>query len=671
MMKPLLIEILVEELPAIPFLKELPNIEKKWSNILEKNDLLCDFSFFYTPRRIVLWHREFKTQQDDSIVEFFGAPLSIAYKDGEPTSAAIGFAKKCGVDFSEIKITLQNGKEVLYYQKQTQGSLSKDIIGSLVEEFIFSLNFGKSMRWGSFKESFIRPIKSLSIMLGEDIVSCELFGVKSSNFTYGHRMISYEKIEFDFAGDYFCKLSKYGVILNQDERREVILKSIKELELNNDIKVEVDEDLLSEVIAITECPTALLGSFDEKFLKLPPEVIITSMKEHQRYFAVYKNGELTNNFCVVTNANTNDFSKIIAGNERVLKPRLSDAMFFYENDIKRGLDTSKLASVLFAQGLGSLQDKTDREVKVCSYLADRLSPNEKDLLIQTVMISKADLMSEMVYEFTELQGLMGYYYAKALNMDDNIALALKEQYLPDGLDSKLPSNKISAIVALCNKIDTILALFSIGKIPTGTKDPYALRRAAFGVLKILNEYNFDIELDNLIGELASNYSNLDKKAVLEFFEDRLQGMLNVNPSILKAILATKEKNIANIVNKVNALSNIVNSGDFKDISTTFKRVANIIKDMDIYSKIDINIDLFEQVEENELYNKYLSIQSGNYSNYEIHLDALFSIKPELDRFFDKVFVNHDNLNIRQNRKNLIALIYNAFKNVADIKEITI
>jgi glycyl-tRNA synthetase beta chain len=671
MIKPLLIEVLVEELPAVPFLKELPNIEKKWSDILQKNNLLCEFSFFYTPRRLVLWHREFKTKQDDAVQEFFGAPVAMAYKDGEPTNAAIGFAKKCGVEVSELKTIQQNGKEVLFYEKQISGKPTKEILNELVNEFIASLNFGKSMRWGSFKESFIRPIKSLSIMLGDEVVEGELFGIKSSNFTYGHRMVSYDKVYFDFAGDYFCKLSKSGVILDQEQRKEMILNSIKELESKNGVKVEIDEELLDEVVAITEYPTPLLGTFSESFLKLPPEVIITSMKEHQRYFAVHKNGKLSNNFCVVTNANTTEFSKIIAGNERVLKPRLTDAMFFYENDLKRGLDTSRLSSVLFADGLGSLQDKTDREVKVCKYLADKLKFEPKDTLVQAVNLGKADLMSEMVYEFTELQGLMGYYYAKELGIDSNIALALKEQYLPDGVDSELPSSEFSAIVALGNKIDTILGLFSIGKIPSGAKDPYALRRAAFGVLKILNEYKFDVEIDVMIEELSHNYKDLDKKLVLEFFEDRLQSIVNVNPSVLKAVLATNERNISKVVSKVDALNAIVNSSDFKEVSSTFKRVANIIKDVDTSGRIDINEDLFEQDEEKSLYSKYNAITSKNYDNYETHLDALFGIKPELDMFFDKVFVNHDNLNIRQNRKNLISLIYIAFKEIADIKEITI
>ena len=418
MNKPLLIEIGVEELPAIPFLNELPNIEKKWSDILEKNRLLCDFDFFYTPRRLVLWHREFQVSQEDSLIEQFGAPVKIAYRDGEPTGAALGFAKKCGVDISEIGKMDQGKGEVLYFKQEVKGSLSSTLLNNMVNEFIASLNFGKSMRWASRTDSFIRPIRSLSIILGEEIVDAELFGVKSSNFSFAHRMVSYEPFTYSFAGDYFCKLDKNGVILYPDERREKILSQMKDIEQRHNVKIDIDKELLEEVVAITEYPTALIGQFDIEFLELPEEVIVTSMKEHQRYFAVYKDGNLTNNFIVVSNSKTEDFGYIISGNEKVLRPRLADAMFFYKNDIKKGLSNEGLKKLVFVEGLGSMYEKCEREAKIASYLADIFKVEEKELLQKSVMLSKADLMSEMVYEFTELQGLMGYYYAKIANEDE-------------------------------------------------------------------------------------------------------------------------------------------------------------------------------------------------------------------------------------------------------------
>lgn len=446
---------------------------------------------------------------------------------------------------------------------------------------------------------------------------------------------------------------------------------MKKIEENNGVKIEIDTELLEEVVAITEYPTALIGNFDEEFLELPEEVIVTSMKEHQRYFAVYKDGKLTNNFIVVSNSKTEDFSLIIAGNEKVLRPRLADAMFFWKNDIKNGLSNEGLKKLVFVEGLGSMFEKIEREAKIANYLANTFNVNEKELLEKAVFLSKADLMSEMVYEFTELQGLMGYYYAKIAGEDKKVYTALKEQYLPDGEDSELPSNKFSSIVALSYKLDNILGLFSVGKIPTGTKDPFGLRRAAAGIVKIAIEHKLPIDLDSLVDALISNYKNLNKQQLIEFFNERLFKIFDVNPSVLKAVLASGETNIYELSQKLCALNPIVLGDNFKEYTATFKRVANIIKDIDANSTLLINYNLLEDKEEITLVEKFDEISSKNYSNYEDELDALFGLKPELDDFFDNVYVNHENEAIKANRKNIIGKIYEAFKKIADIKEITI
>ncbi|RXJ99922.1 glycine--tRNA ligase subunit beta [Arcobacter sp. CECT 8989] len=670
MNKPLLIEIGVEELPAIPFLKELPNIEKKWAKILEKNRLLCDFDFFYTPRRLVLWHREFQVKQEDSVEEMFGAPVKIAFKDGEATPAALGFAKKCGVSVDELERKDQGRGEVLYYKKEVSGIEAKDLLNDMVNEFISSLDFGKSMRWASRTDSFIRPIRSLAILLGEEVVEAELFGVKSSNFSFAHRMVSYEPFTYDFAGDYFCKLDKNGVILYPDERRKKILEQMKEIEASNSVKIDIDEELLEEVVAITEYPTALIGKFDEEFLELPEEVIVTSMKEHQRYFAVYKDGELTNNFIVVSNSKTEDFSHIIAGNEKVLRPRLADGMFFWKNDIANGLSNEGLKKLTFVEGLGSMYEKCEREAKIATFLAEKLG-EDKESVQKAVMLSKADLMSEMVFEFTELQGLMGYYYAKIAGEKEEIYTALKEQYLPDGEDSDLPSTTFSSIVALSYKLDNLMGLFSVGKIPSGSKDPFGLRRAAAGIVKIAIEHKLAIDLEEIIDVLASNYKGLEKAKLVEFFNERLFKIFDVNPSVLKAVLGSEESDIFKISQKLCALNPIVLSDNFKEYSATFKRVANIIKDLDINSELAVKAELLEDKEEKELYEAFNSVTSKEYLSYEDELDALFALKPQLDNFFDNVFVNHEDENIKANRKNIIGKVYQAFKEIADIKEITI
>ncbi len=672
MIKPLLIEIAVEELPAIPFLKELPNISRKWEEILEKNNLLCEFNFYYTPRRLVFWHREFKVAQDDSIVEMFGAPLKIAYKDNEPTPAVFGFAKKCGVDISQLSSIDKGRGEVLYYKKEQKGTLAKELLGDMVNEFISKLEFGKTMRWGSLGKNFIRPIRGLTIMLGDEIVPAELFGVVSCANSFTHRMVSYSKFDFEFAGDYFCKLDKNGVILYQEERKKIILNQMEQLQKQNDFEIEIDEELLNEIVAITEYPTALVGEFDEEFLKLPSEVIVNSMKEHQRYFAVYKDGIITNKFIVVSNAYTKDFTEIIAGNEKVLRPRLADAMFFWNNDITNGLQNEGLKKITFIDGLGSVYEKCEREVKIGEKLATIFNIKEKELLSKAIMMAKSDLLTDMVYEFTELQGLMGYYYAKEAKEDDRLALAIKEQYLPNKEDGEVPSTVFSSIVALSNKLDTLMGLFSVGMIPTGSRDPFALRRASAGIVKICITHDLNLDIYQIMNELKDEYKNINITQIMEFFNERLFKIFkNVNPSVIKAVLSSGETDILKISKKIEALNPIVNSSDFKDISTTFKRVANIIKDIDLNIDLEVDTSLFEDKEEIELYKQYQNVISTSYITYDEELEALFSLKNSLDEFFNNVFVNHENEKIKINRKNLIGLIYQAFKNIADIKEITI
>ena len=656
MLKPLPIEIGVEELPAIPFLKELPNIEKKWLNILEKYNLKANFSFYYTPRRLTLWHREFPTKQEDKVEEIWGAPKEIAQKNPK---AIEGFAKKCGIDTEEVTYKEKGGKEFLYFQKEIKGKNAKELLPAMVNEWLHSLNFGKTMKWGECEEEFIRPVRWMLCILEDEIIEFESFCIKSSNFTKPHRVFK-EDIIIDYVGDYFCKLDKNGVILYQDERKAKILREIEKLEKENNIKVEIDEDLLAEIVAITEYPTALLGKFDEKFLELPPEVIITSMKEHQRYFPVFKDDKLTNGFIVISNAYTDNFEKIIKGNEKVLRARLSDALFFWENDIKNGLSIEGLKEIVYMDNLGSVYDKVKREEKIASLLADKYQV-DKDKLIKAVNLAKADLLTEMVYEFTELQGIMGYYYALKEGVSEDIATAIKEQY------GDSASNKISALLNISRNLDTLMALFSIGKIPKGNKDPFALRRAANHIIKIAIENKIPLEL-NILNELKENYESFDIEKLKEFIFERLYKFYNVNPSVIRAVLATEESNLLEIDKKIKLLNKVVESEDFKELQTTFKRVANIVKDFDLNS-ISVDESFFEKEEEKVLFNESKNVK--NYKSLEEKLDFLISLKPLIDKFFDNVMVNVDDEKIKHNRKSLIASIYKEFLDIADIKEITI
>lgn len=673
MIKPLLIEIGVEELPAIPLLKELNNIEKKYADILEKNSLLCEFEFYYTPRRLVLWHREFKTRQDDSSEEFFGAPLEVAYRDGNPTPAALGFAKKCGVDIKEIGSAQKGEKEVLYYKKELQGKPSVELLDEIINEWIKSLDFGKSMRWGSLHESFIRPIRWVNVLFGDELVDVELFGVRSKKETFVHRISNFNSVALAGAKDYFETLEKGGVALFPEVRRENISENFSTLEKENNITIEIDKDLLDEVVAITEHPTALLGSFDEAFLELPPEVIITSMKEHQRYFPVFKEGKLLNKFVVVSNALSDDFSKVIEGNERVLRPRLADALFFYNNDLKKGLGTEGLEKVVFMKGLGTVADKIERERKIANALFEMYKPQSatKEMLDRAVSLAKADLMSEMVYEFTELQGLMGYYYAKKSGENDEVAIAIKEQYLPDGEESELPSTVMSAIVAMSIKLDTLLGLFSINQIPTGSRDPFALRRAVNGLIRITKEHNLEFDIAQTLKLLSKEYAEFDLSKLEAFFLERVRQYFKVNPSIIEAVLSSGERELLKIGKKIEALDNMVASEGFSESFSTFKRVANITKDIDMSSKFSVDAKLFKESAEELLFARYSEVSSVEYASYEEELDALLGLKPELDKFFDEVMVNAEDEALRNNRKALIASIYKSILNIADIKEVSV
>lgn len=663
----LLVEVGVEELPAIPLLKILDSIKSSWDGILQKYLLTSDFEFYYTPRRLVLIHNNIPLKQASSVVELFGPPIAIAIKDGIPTLAGVSFAAKCGVGFDSLSTKEDRGKEVLYYSSTKEGVDTATLLEEMLKEWVSSMAFGKMMRWADRSDEFIRPIRWLQVRLDDSVVDAELFGVNSSNFTYVHRMNSFEKQEVAQICNFETILKNGNVLLDSKNRRELILREFAELEKDNNITIEIDEDLLDEVVAITENPKALLGSFDESFLELPPEVIITSMKENQRYFPVFNNDKLSNHFVVVSNALTDDYSKVVEGNERVLKPRLSDAMFFYKNDLKRGLKTDGLELVQFMDGLGTVADKIDREEKIALYLANKFGV-DGEKISQAIRLAKADLTSEMVYEFTELQGLMGHYYAKALNLDSDVCLAIKEQYMPVGEGSELPSTIFSAIVAMAIKLDTLIGLFSVGKIPTGSKDPFALRRAVNGVVRIVLEFDLPFDIDEMIKGLSSGYKEFDLKQLKAFMLERISKSIDMNPSIINAVLASGESDIVKIFKKCEALNSIVSGSDFKDISITFKRVANISKDV---SNFDVDEDKFELDEEKNLYKKFKEITSKNYESYEDNLKALFSLKDLLDNYFDKVMVNSDDVSLKNNRLATIGQIYNSFKEIADIKEITI
>lgn len=682
MTQPLLIEIGVEELPAIPLLKIVKSIETSWRDLLAEYKLENPFEFIYTPRRLVLKHGAMPERQEDQTTELMGPPVVAAFKDGVPTKAAEGFARKCGVRVDALGRADNNGREVLFFQKEEKGAETPTLLQEMLEKWIASMAFGKMMRWGSRSDEYIRPIRWLQVRMGDISVPVELFGVQSGTDTYIHRMVNYDAVEVTSIDVYESVLAEGAVTLYPEEREKRILEQFDVLEESEGIFIERDSELLAEVVAITENPKALVGNFDELFLELPPEVIITSMKEHQRYFPVFESGKITNKFVVVSNAYTEDYSKVIAGNERVLKPRLADALFFYRNDLKKGLVTDGLEKVQFIDGLGTLSDKIVREKRIAMRLlglymekvemeTGKSNVELEKAMDRAVTLAKADLMSEMVYEFTELQGLMGYYYAKALGEDAVIYNAIKEQYMPVGEGAELPTSLFSSIVAMAIKLDTLIGLFSVGKIPSGSKDPFALRRAVNGIVRIVTANDIPFHIEDIITLLKEAYAEFDTQVLSDFIIERINKSLDANPSVIAAVLASGERDVNEISKKVAALNEIVSSHEFKEQFSTFKRVANISKDLDLDAPMTVDVSLFQEDAEVTLFNAYEKVINSAYKDYKEELEALFGLKRELDGYFDDVMVNAADETLKTNRQHMIGSVYKTFRDIADIKEITV
>ncbi|ANH43664.1 glycine--tRNA ligase subunit beta [Helicobacter pylori] len=695
----LLVEILVEELPAQALLNEYKEMPKKLHALFSKHALeVGNIEIFYTPRRLCLLVKDFPLLTQETKEEFFGPPVKIACNHQDKTQGlnalGLGFYQKLGLkDHQHFQTAFKNNKEVLYHAKIHAKEPTKDLIMPIVLEFLEGLNFGKSMRWGNVEKSFIRPIHNICVLFnGENFNDIEVkeYGFKTKQATKAHRQEGFDFIQVDSPKAYFEVLEKNHVILDPKKREAKILQEIKELETKHRIIVEIDRDLLDEVVAITEYPSALLGEFDKAFLKLPSEIITTSMKENQRYFAAFnqksqESPTLHNGFIVVSNAINKDKQKIIAGNQKVLKARLSDAVFFYENDLKKPLDNAPLESVVFVQGLGTLKDKMERESIIAQYLTQKYASSlnmslEKalELVGRAVKIAKADLLSEVVYEFSELQGIMGYYYALKQNENELVALSVKEQYLPASENAPLPSSVFSAIVALSLKLDSLFSLFSVGKIPSGSKDPFALRRLSFGLLKIVAHYGlgFDLKADlkNLF-EKVSVYQSFDLEVLEKFLLERFNNLIDCNPSIIRSVLNTNERDIVKIIQKVKALKRFLddpkNAQKKELLFSAFKRLANINKDRNPNESSEFSISLFKELQEHALFEAFNAIKTSAFESLDSKIEAYFGLHAPLEEYFKSVLVMDKDVEIQKNRKNFLWGVYQSFLEIGDIKEIAI
>lgn len=697
----LLIEIFTEELPYSAIKKEFGNLLPKFESIVKKyrldlwdskesacdclesaNDLSTNshkIAFFYTPRRIIFYARNFPNMQRDELVEFFGPPLNIAYQNNEPTNATKSFLSKLNITNDQISIKEKNGKECLYFSKKESGENTINLLENIISEFLESLNFDKKMRWGNVASAFVRPIRNIFVLLGDEFIAVKNLSQKYQ-FTQSKAIVphrNYESKEIKNANEYFVFLEKNAVIYSQVARKNRILEQIK----NCHLFVEIDGELLNEIVAICEFPNVLVGEFNAKFLALPKEVIVTSMKINQKYFATYKNIDfetLNNAFIVVCNS-TNPSELIAQGNVKVLSARLEDALFFYQNDNKNfnanACDT-RLKNIEFIKNGGSLWDKVEREGIIATIIAENLNNSKVTLgnssakcvnleqIKTATSIAKNDLISEMVGEFGELQGIMGGYYAKnAKNagLDSYICEAIKEQYLP------VPNNVEGAILGIANKLDSILCLFALDKIPSGSKDPFALRRNASGILRSIEKFNLHFDLNAILTHLKAYYQKIDIAKITDFFYERMEGILGVNQSIINAAIRSNEGDLLELIRKIKALDLITQSKDKNALKVLFKRVANILSDTKA-TKIDES--LLQESAEKALYKEICDFKKLTFATHSDRIIALLGFKNVLEKFFDEVLINVENLTLKENRILLIKAVYEEFFKVGDIKEIS-
>ncbi|WP_226036931.1 glycine--tRNA ligase subunit beta [Aquibacillus saliphilus] len=681
-----LFEIGLEEVPA-RFLNDAEQqLEQKTKNWLEELNLpYKEINTYVTPRRLAVSIQEVADKQIDIEEEAKGPAKKIALdSDGNWSKAAIGFSKGQGKTVEDIYFKEVKGTEYVYVNKFIAGKHTEDLLPSF-KDVILSLSFPKNMRWGNLNLRYVRPIRWLIGLHGKNIIPFEIAGVHTGRRTFGHRFLG-KAVDLENALEYKEKLRSEFVIVSANERKSLILKGIESIENEKHWKISVDDDLLNEVRHLVEYPTVFSGTFSEEFLSVPEEALITSMKEHQRYFPVRsKEGKLKPNFVAVRNGNDQFIETVAKGNEKVLKARLSDARFFFEEDQKQSIEASleKLKRMVFQENLGTLADKMDRIVKLTGIISDLLKVDDttKKDAVRAAAISKFDLVSNMVNEFTELQGIMGEKYANIFGENKQVAKAINEHYMPRHSKDALPSSTVGAIVSIADKLDTIVGCLSVGIIPSGSQDPYALRRQALGILQIINSYKWDINLDELfetVQELYDNMATRDKQEVKQsiddFFKLRATFILReagVDQDVIEAALSTGIGNFSFTLEKAKVLSEKRSDESFKYIQEALVRVLNIATKG---SDTGINEAIFENDQEKELFHIYLDIiekYDRELKQFEPRnaLEVLGELAKPIHDFFDHTMVMTDNEELKNNRLSLLNKIADSILKYADLTKI--
>lgn len=680
----LLYEIGVEEMPSRFVQSTLDQLVSGLkSRLEEKRVAFEDIDTFATPRRLILVVKGLADRQADLEEEVKGPAKKISIaEDGSFTKAAQGFMRGKGLSESDVYFKDLNGTEYIFATIREEGKDTDEVLMEVLPEIVKSVVFPKSMRWGGKNMRFVRPIRWLVALHNDKVVPVDLEGIIASNVTVGHRFLGAKSIEVSSIEDYFKKLEENFVVYDQDLRKDMIRKQIDQVAASIGGKVEMDEELLDEVTYIVEYPTAFYGEFDKSYTELPKEVVKTPMKAHQRYFPVVgEDSNLLPYFIAVRNGNDYKIENVKAGNEKVLEARLADAKFFFNEDRQHDLEyyRNKLNTVVFQEKLGTLLDKSERIYNIAKVYGKEVDVNIEDLE-SAAYYAKADLVTNMVFEFDELQGYMGMQYSRLEGKNDTVSKAIYEHYMPRFNGDTVPSTMEGAILSIIDKMDTIAGFFAIGIQPTGSADPFALRRQCIGILTILLEKNIEKDVARLASISLDQYSSVefDKDSVIdniiEFFNERTKNMfkdMGIRYDVVEAVLASDEKNISDLYVRAEAMNKWIDRDSLTDMLVAFNRVSNLAEGAET-DKIDQAL-LLEDVEK-ELYDNFKDVDSKisdlmDQKEYTKSLDAFASLKPAVDNFFDNVMVMSDNPKLRTNRLALLKNISDSMLKVCDLTKI--
>jgi len=683
----LLIELGCEELPPKSLSILGQTLFETFREQLDKAGFSFDADnsrFYYTPRRLAILMAGVAASQPDQIMERKGPAVAAAFDaDNKPTAAAIGFARSVGKSVEELETLKTDAGEWLYCRLEKPGQTLDELVLPMLEAALAALPVAKPMRWASNDFSFIRPVHWLVVLHGQKVLNCRLFGLDAGNQTRGHRIHSPGPLSIASAGDYERVLKSASVIADQDERRETIRTQAVALGKEAGGRTLIDDNLLAEVTNLVEWPKSICGSFDEEFLTVPAEALIASMQDHQKFFPVVSadQGQLMNRFVAVANLDSEDFGAVRSGFERVIRPRLSDARFFWEQDNKSSIESwmKQLGDIVFQNTLGSVGDKSRR----VAYISEKIAKEtgvEANVAKRAALLCKCDLVSQMVGEFPELQGIMGRYYAMQSGESEDVALAIGEHYLPAYSGDRLASRAAGKVVALADRLDTLTGIFATGLKPSGNKDPFALRRAALGVVRILLDGELDLELDR--GLAIAALSLQDQLAVTpqvllelrQFILDRLKHYLReqgYETSLVNAALDAPLSTLPDLVARLDALRGFMQHEAASNLVEANKRIGNILRKsgQDIESKVKEDMLLID--EERLLFSEIRRISKNlarmyDEADYRSSLTLLAGLSATIDAFFEKVMVMDEDLAIRANRLSLLARLKGMFDRVANL-----